>query len=142
VGGEVRVAEAALSSGAERERRNRRSPASDRGVVKSARGRPPARAPEERGLAGRFGPLGGGFAVVAEVDVVEVGVGAVCGEVDAGVDASVEDERGLVEFHQPRCAAAPARRRHRAPGVLGLATSARAQGVPTPTRGGSPLVPK
>jgi hypothetical protein len=52
-----------------------------------------ARAPGGRGPAGHLVALRGrGVFVGAEVEVVEVGVGAVRGEVDAGVDATVEDE--------------------------------------------------
>src|SRR3954451_46577 len=40
--------------------------------------------------------------VVAEVELVELGVGAVGGEIDAGLAAAVEDERVLVELDEER----------------------------------------
>src|SRR5215218_5593397 len=65
-------------------------PRSDPGAA-IARRRPPARAPSGRGPAGRAWLLRGRrVLVVAEV------------EVDAGLDAAVEDEGVLVELDQPR----------------------------------------
>src|SRR5215218_6339674 len=77
-------------------------PRSDPGAA-IARRRPPARAPSGRGPAGRAWLLRGRrVLVVAEVELVEVGVGALGVEVDAGLDAAVEDEGVLVELDQPR----------------------------------------
>src|SRR3954454_19640947 len=55
------------------------------------------------GWAGRLRRLRGrGVLVVAEVELVELGVGAVGGEIDAGLAAAVEDEGVLVELHEAR----------------------------------------
>src|SRR5688572_20759161 len=45
---------------------------------------------------------GGRVLVVAEVELVDVGVGAVGVEVDAGFDAGVEDKGVLVKLHESR----------------------------------------
>src|SRR4051794_22353640 len=64
---------------------------------------PPGRStPKGARTGGQAWLLRGGALVVAEIEIVEVGGGAVRAEVDAGFDASVGDEGVLVERDQSR----------------------------------------
>src|SRR3954451_7428834 len=62
----------------------------------------PAHRPLGRGPAGWRRLPGRGVLVVAEVELVELGVGAVGGEIGAGLAAAVEDEGVLVELDEAR----------------------------------------